>query len=267
MNESFGEMFLKATRSVRYAATAALALLAVLLLAWTITAFTNLGISENPYSNSITVTGEGEAVAIPNIAVFSFTLTEKGTTVAGVQDGVARLSEATLADVRALGIEDKDIKTLSYNVYPTYEYSSCNGYTSVPCPAPKVTGYQVDNTIEVKVRDTAKVADVLEVLGKKGLWSISGPNFEVDDDEALRTEARDKAIEQAKEKAKMLAKQLGVRLVRVISFYENAAGYPMYDSYGAGADMMAENRAYKAPTLEPGEEETTISVSITYEIR
>ncbi len=266
MNESFGETFLKATRPVRYAATAALALLALLLLAWTITAFTNLGISENPYTNSITVTGEGESVAIPNVAVFSFTLTEKGTTVAGVQDGVARLSEATLTDVRALGVEDKDIKTLSYNVFPTYEYGTCSGYTNVPCPAPKVTGYQVDNTIQVKVRDTTKVAAVLEALGKKGLWSISGPNFEVDDDEAVRTEARDKAIEQAKEKAQMLAKKLGVRLVRVLSFYENTGPYPMYDGYGG--DMAAESvSSYKAPTLEPGEEETKISVSITYEIR
>lgn len=263
MNDSFGEIFLKATRPVRYAATAALALLALLLLAWTITAFTNLGISENPYSNSITVTGEGESVAIPDIATFSFTISEKGTSVAGVQDGVARLTDATLTEVRALGIPEEDIKTTSYNIYPTYDYGTC--YQG-PCPAPTVTGYQVDNIMEVKVRDTEKVAAVLEALGKKGLWSISGPNFEVDDDEAIRTEARDKAIEQAKAKAKALAKQLGVRLVRVVSFYENSGGYPMYDSYGG--DMMAtENMSYKAPTLEPGEQETTVSVSITYEIR
>ncbi len=263
MNDSFGETFVKATRPVRFAATAALGVLALLLLAWTINAFNNLGISENPYSNSITVTGEGEAVAIPDVAVFTFTIFEKGSTVAGVQDGVTRLTDATLADIRALGIPEEDIKTTAYNVYPTYDYGSC---WEGPCPAPVVTGYQVDHNMEVKVRDTEKVAAVLEALGKKGLWSISGPNFEVDDNDALLTEAREKAIEEAKSKAEKLAKQLGVRLVRIVSFYENSGGYPMYDEYGYGG-TMAEDAAYKAPSLQPGEQETSVSVSITYEIR
>lgn len=262
MNDSFGETFLKATRPVRFAATAALAILALLLLAWTISAFMEVGVSKDPYSHSITVTGEGEVVAIPDVAVFTFTITEKGKTVAQVQEGVTILTDATLADVRALGVEEKDIKTVSYNVYPTYDYGTC--YQG-PCPAPTVTGYQVDHNMEVRVHDTEKVAGVLEALGKKGLWSINGPNFEVDDDEALRAEARDKAIAQAKEKADVLAKQLGVRLVRIVSFYENTGAYPMYDSYGG--EMAAEAMSYKAPSLQPGEQETAVSVSITYEIR
>ncbi len=77
------------------------------------------------------------------------------------------------------------------------------------------------------------------------------------------------AIDDAKEKAESLSKDLGVKLVRIISFYENSNDggypYPMYaESKAIGGDMAVTN---VAPSLSTGENKIMSNVTITYEIK
>ncbi len=265
MNESFAETFLRASRSVRYAATAALLALALFLAAIAITAWANVGKSENPYMNTITVEGTGTGTSIPDLAVVTFSVTENASTVAAAQTAATGKTDAALAAVEALGVEEKDVKTISYNVYPKYDNPACySGY----CPStnPKIIGYEVSQTVEVKVRDTAKAGSVLEALGSLGVQNISGPSFTVDEEDEIRNVAREEAITEAKAKAKALADQLGVRLGKVVSFYENPGYMPYYGYEGKGG-MMMDAAVESAPSLPTGEQETTVSVSITYEIK
>ena len=117
----------------------------------------------------------------------------------------------------------------------------------------------------MKVRDTEKTGEVLQMLGDADVQNISGPNFIVDDDETVKAEARAEAIAEAKAKAEALADELGVSLGRVTGFWENSGPYyPMYEkTYGLGGDSMPA----AVPTLPVGENEYSVSVSITYEIR
>jgi len=267
MNESFGETFIRASRSVRYAATAALATLAILLLALAITAWNNVGKSENPYMNTITVEGTGTGTSIPDLAVVTFSVTEEAATVALAQAAATEKTDGALAAVEGLGVEEKDVKTISYNVYPRYENTPVcyTGYCP-PARNPAIIGYEVSQTVEVKVRDTAKAGDVLQALGTLNVQNISGPSFQVDEEDSIRNVAREEAITEAKAKAKALADQLGVRLGKVVSFYENP-GYPMY-GYGGAYDMKMESASVApAPSLPTGEQETVVTVSITYEIK
>ncbi|MBU0750016.1 SIMPL domain-containing protein [Patescibacteria group bacterium] len=136
------------------------------------------------------------------------------------------------------------------------------------CPrnAPRIVGYQVTQTVQVKIRDTAKVGEVLQALGDLGVQNISGPDFSQDDAEAGKDEARSAAIEDARAKAKVLAKDLGVHLGKVVSFYEDQGAYPMYEGYAAkGGAMM--DMGQSAPALPVGENETKVIVNVTYEIR
>lgn len=268
MNESTVQTIREATKPVRYAATAALAVLALFLVAKAIDAFGNIGKSTNPYQTTIMVEGTGEATAIPDVARISFSVTESATAVSAAQEAATEKTDAALAALKELGIEDEDVKTLAYNVYPQYEYQApCYAAICPPSRAPRITGYEVSQTVEVTVRDTAKAGDVLQALGTTEVQNISGPNFTVDDAESVRAEARAEAIAEAKEKAKQLAKELGVSLVKVVSFYENQ-NYPYYgyDGMGYGGPEAAMS-SVKAPSLPTGEQETTVSVSITYEIR
>lgn len=255
------------SRSVRYAATAALIFLALFLSAKTIDAFGNLGRTTMYPASTITVEGTGEAAAIPDVARISFSVTENAGTVAEAQESATAKTDSALSAVEELGVEEKDIRTVSYNVYPQYEYQNCYAtYCPPTTSSPRIIGYEVSQSIEITIRDTAKAGDVLSALGATEVQNISGPNFTVDDADSVKAEAREIAIAEAKEKAKKLAKELGVSLGKVVSFYENQP-YPYYDGYGYGGDMRMESASAAVPSLPVGEQETSVSVSITYEIR
>ncbi len=219
--------------------------------------------------NVITVEGTGEVNTVPDIARITFTVSESATSVKTAQDLATKKTDAALAALKKLGVADKDVKTLGYNVSPKYDYNQ-------PCPpggmcpmisgTPKIVGYDVSQTVEVKVRDTAKAGEVLAALGTEGVQNISGPEFTVDDQDQAKEDAREKAIDEARTKAKKLASELGVRLGHVVSYSEGGSyPQPMYATGGKVLSMDA--RVESAPTLPVGENKTSVTVMVTYEIR
>lgn len=270
MNENWQETITRLSKPVRYSATAALILLALFLCVKTLDVLAyGIGRSDMYPTNTIMVEGTGEATAIPDIATISYSVTEKGTTVGEAQTKATEKMNKALDFLKTAGVEEKDTKTTSYNVYPEYEYQQpCY---SEYCPAyngnPRIIGYQVSQSIEVKVRDTEKAGEILQGLGDTGVQNIYGPNFTVDDEDGARTEAREEAIAEAREKAKALAKNLGVSLGKVVSFYENSGGYPYYGEGYGGAMDAAMTKEAPAPNLPTGEQETSVTVTITYEIK
>jgi uncharacterized protein YggE len=205
--------------------------------------------------NAITITGEGKVTAAPNIATVQIGTTTMKATVADAQKENTKKMNDLIAAVKKEGLADKDIKTSDYSIYPQYDW---NGSKSV------LTGYNVNQTLSLKIRDTKKIDAILKLAGEKGANSISNLNFEIDDQEALKDEAREKAIADAKEKAEKLAESLGVTLDKVISFYESTNA-PVYDSYAKYAGMGL-GGGEAAPSIQTGENEINVSVSITYEI-
>ncbi len=220
-------------------------------------------------ANTIVVSGHGEAVAVPDIATFSFSVVSDKATVADAQADATQKANATTDYLKGAGIDAKDIQTSNYSIEPQYDYvqTACtNGY----CPGGRqvLRGYEVRQTTTVKVRDTAKAGDLLAGVGSKGATEVSGLNFTFDDPTKVQTDARTKAIADAKAKADVLAKQLGVSIVRVTAFNENSGGMPvpmMYSS--AGATAQAKDMAAVAPTISTGQNKVTDDVSVTYEIR
>lgn len=214
-------------------------------------------------SNVISVTGEGEVVAVPDVAEFSFSVNEKGDSVEAAQNIATGKMNAAIDFLKGKGVDEKDIETTGYNAYPQYEYSYCRDAFCVS--EQKLIGYEVSQTISVTVRDTSKAGELLSGVGAVGVTNISGISFKVDDTEKFKQEARLMAIEKAKAKAEVLADGLGVKLKGVVSFYEEM--YPTADyGYGmGGAEMMAKNSA--VPQLPAGEEKVVVKVNVTYEIR
>lgn len=219
-------------------------------------------------TNMISVDGKGEAVSIPDVATFSFSVNETAKTVTEAQTKATQKIDDALKAVKAGGVGEKDIKTLSYNINPHYEYDEV-ACTQFRCPPSKqvLTGYDVSETIEVKVRDINKAGELFSSIAGTGVTNINGLTFSVDDPEKIIAEARSKAIANAQEKAKILAKQLGVRLVRISSFYDQGTGGRPY-AYGmGGGDFSAKElsvTAAPAPSVLPGENKITDTVSISY---
>jgi len=217
-------------------------------------------------TNVISVSGYGEAFGAADIATFSFSVVSEKSTVAAAQTDATNKINAITKYIKDAGVAEKDIQTTDYSVYPQYEYNQivCVSY---PCPSGRqvLKGYQVRQTTTIKVRDLAKAGELLTGVGGKGATEMSGLQFTFDDPNKLQNDARGKAISDAKAKADQLAKQLGVSLVRVVSFNENGGGYPgpMYTkAVGMGGDAVQ-----SAPEISVGQNKVSISVSITYEIR
>ncbi|TSC68266.1 MAG: hypothetical protein G01um101456_707 [Parcubacteria group bacterium Gr01-1014_56] len=229
-------------------------------------------------TNTITVSGHGEAFAVPDIATFTFSVTSQKLTVALAQDDVTKRINTITAYLKSAGIDEKDIQTSDYSVYPQYEYSQsvCPASPAggaemvVYCPPGKQTlkGYEVRQTTTVKVRDTAKAGDLLTNVGGKGATEVSGLNFTFDNPDMVQTQARDKAIANAKTKAEDLARALGVSIVRVVS-YNESGNYPtpMYYAKDSAMGMggVAETRV--SPEISVGQNKVISDVNITYEIR
>lgn len=221
-------------------------------------------------TNTITVSGEGEVFAVPDTAEFSVSVQEEAKEVKAAQETATKKSNDILAYLKSQGVEEKDIRTTDYSVYPQYDYvngvCSNGGYCQ---PGKQVLrGYQVSQTLTVKVRDTEKAGDLLSGVGSRGASSVSGLSFTIDDQDALEAQARGEAIDDARAKAKMLAKQLGVSLVRVVGFSESG-DRPIYyaKTMSMAADGMGGMEAAPAPQIPTGENKITSNISVTYEIR
>ncbi len=218
-------------------------------------------------ANTITVSGHGENVGVPDIATFTFSVVSEKSDVASAQADATAKANATTAYLKSAGVDEKDIKTSDYSVQPQYDYinQACtNGY----CPGGRqvLRGYEVRQTTTVKVRDTAKAGTLLAGVADKGATEVGGLNFTFDDPTAVQTEARNKAIADAKQKADVLAKQLGVSLVRVTAFNESSGGgYPVPMAYASGTSLQAKDAV--APEISVGQNKVSDDVSITYEIR
>ena len=267
MNQSFKQFLDSYGRWVGFAALAVLVLLALFLFAKTIDAFDRMGKSPYAGPNVITVTGTGKAQTPPTIATVVFTVQETAATVAEAQDQASSRTRAALEAIRDLGVSDDDVQAANYQTNPQYEYPQpC--MPGVPCPRsePRIIGYQVSQTVTVKIRNTDMAGEALQALGTAGVQNISGPNFAVDDDSEVMEEARGKAIEDARKQAKVLAKQLGVRLGDVVSFSESGGATPYY-GMGGGVMMDMAVRSSMPPPLPQGQEESVVNVSITYEIK
>ncbi len=221
----------------------------------------------NPNVKTISVIGEGDVYAAADIATFSFAVSADSKTVSEAQTTVTGKMDSILAALKELGVEDKDIKTSNYSVYPKYAYEQ-GACTQGYCPPGRQIpdGYTVSHDVTVKIRKTADAGKVLAAVGDKGATNISSLSFTTDDPSALQDQARAKAIEDAKEKAQVLAKQLGVKLGKVVTFYDNTGGYPqpIYMS----KEMAVDGRGgAQAPTLPVGENQTISNVTVVYEIR
>jgi len=207
----------------------------------------------------ITVSGEGEVMAVPDIAELRF----------GVQTGPQRTAKAAmtmleenmnkvLASVRSMEIEEKDIRTEQLMLNPSYDWS--DGKQTL-------RGYEATQSLVVKVRDMDEVGTVLSGAANAGANQVGGVQFTIDDPDALREQARKEAIEKAQSKAAKLASELGMTLGKIKGFNEGGdyGTPPMpYAARGMGGGGGMDMAAIDVPQ---GEQEVRVTVSLTYELK
>lgn len=211
-------------------------------------------------SDTITVSGTGTVTAPPDIAVANIGISVEGTTAKAAQNDASKKSVAVVDYLKKAGIKEADIKTSGYNIYPQYNYTDGSS---------RIRGYQVTQSLTVKIRDMDKANTILDGVVAAGANQVNGLSFQIDEPDKLKADARKKAIADANVKANELKKELGVHLGHIVSFSESGDYIPpiRYDTkemMGMGGGISS---SIPAPDLPAGENEITINVSITYQIK
>lgn len=214
------------------------------------------------YAGTITIEGRGEVMAAPDMAQITSGVTTQGATAREALDANTEAMAALVAELKASGIEARDIQTSGFSVNPNYVYTDerdANGYTLPP----KINGYQVSNTVTVTVRKLDTLGTILDKSVTVGANTVNGVSFSVADPSELYNEARKAAFADARAKAELYATAAGGTLDEIISISEsqgfnNPQPYPMY----ARAEMAA-----SAPVpVEAGELAFAINVNVQWEL-
>lgn len=213
--------------------------------------------------NTISVSGSGEATAIPNSARFTVGVSNEAETVEAAQTQSTEAINEIINYLEDAGVNEDNIKTLSYNVSPRYEY--IERQVGQPSGERQLAGYEVSQRLEVTVEDTDEAGELLSGVGQRGADNVSSLQFVVDDEESVQREARVNAIADARENAEALADALGVKLDRVVGYNEQGGVSPYVRMEQAAMADDAGGQA-SSPQLPTGENRIETQVEVVYKI-
>lgn len=237
--------------------TKKLVLLALMGLAITLSACNAIqpGVGFQP--RTISVNGSAQMVLTPDIAYVSIGVHTEAEDAKEAMASNNQQTQAVIGSLLAAGVDDKDIQTINFSIYPQERYS--------PTGESQGKYFSVDNTVYVKVRDLTGLGELLDSAVQAGANTIYGITFDIENKDAATEQGRKEAVENARKQAEQLAAAAGVSLGPVYSL-SSYSSYPMpmaYDVKGMGgaADMVA-----SAP-ITPGQMTITVDVSVSFEIR
>ena len=209
--------------------------------------------------SAIWVSGTGEVMAIPDMAVVSLGVEVEEDTVQVAMDKAAAAMDSVVAVLRANGVAEKDIQTQWFNIYPVRNWTEREG---------TIVGYQVTNTVSIKVREVDATGRIIDAVAKAGgdLIRINGVSFTIDDPSKYYAEARAEAVGDAKEKAQQLADLAGVQLGAPF-YISEGGGYtptPIYMDY---AMRSYEGGSVPTTPINPGETEIILMIQMAFAIQ
>lgn len=209
---------------------------------------------ENAPKRKITVNGAAQVTLKPDVANVTFGTLTQDKEAAAARDANNTLMGKVMAAIKAQGVDtDKDVKTTHYGIHPRYDY---NGNT--------ITGYEVRNSIQVKVRNLDKLGAIMDAAAAAGANLSSGLYFDVEDGETAYDQALVKAIENARQRAETLARNAGGSLGAVLNASQSGGYYPPRPYYYGRQemDMAAGEVPVSAGTLQ-----VSAYVNITFELK
>jgi len=204
--------------------------------------------------STLSVNGSAQVSLSPDIAYISIGVHTENVDASEAVSGNAAQAQKVVDALKAMGLDEKDIRTSNFNISPQQQFDE-NG---------KLTGviFIVDNTVYVTMRDLTKIGDTLGAAVSAGANSIYGITFDVADKTAALASGRKTAVENARKQAEELAEAAGVTLggVQNLNYYNS---YPvMIEGKGGGA--MMDSAAVSSVPVTPGQLSFTVDVNIVY---
>ncbi|MCP9481369.1 SIMPL domain-containing protein [Shimia sp. CNT1-13L.2] len=168
----------------------------------------------------ITVQGQGSVEAVPDMAVLTMGVSRQADTAGDAMALVAGAAQEMLARLEAMGVEARDMQTSELSLHPVWERDRYENR------APKVIGFNASTQVTVKLRDLARVGQVLDAVVQDGANQFNGLRFSLQDPDPQMNEARVAAVADARARAELYAKAAGVTLGPVLSIQEHGGAAP-----------------------------------------
>lgn len=212
---------------------------------------------------TLTMTGEGEVVGVPDQLEFRVSVTRKEGSVPAAMDAASSTMGRVLAALAESGVERKDVQSTGLSVDPQYDYSSDR--------PPVLTGYRVNQSVSVLVRDLRDGGRAISAATRTGgdAVRVSGIGLRIGERDALLEEARDAAVEAATAKAEQYAEATGQTLGSVLTLTEGRTAVRATRDQVAGygdAESALDTRAAKAVPIRAGSEDLAVNVSMVWQL-
>jgi uncharacterized protein YggE len=211
-------------------------------------------------NTGIWVSGEGKVTVVPDLAILSLGVEAQAATTGQAQSEAATAMDAVMKELGANGVDDKDIKTSQYSVYPVRRWDQQREEEIL-------VGYRVNNSVTAKIRDVEAAGTIIDAVTRVGgdYIRIDSISFTVDDPSEYYEEAREKAIKDARAKAEQLADMAGVKLGKP-TYISESGGYVPYHTTRVSYAEAAPVPPAEPTSISPGETEVTLNVQIAYSI-
>lgn len=208
-----------------------------------------------PAPTTLSLSASGEVSAAPDKATINFAVVSQGKTASDAMKANNIRMNAVMASLKSAGIADKDIQTSSLNLSPQYDYTDGQH--------PRLTGYQAQNQITVRINDLSQTGPVIDTVIKAGINQIDSINFGLKNDDALKDQARQSAVKTLMARAELYAQATGMHVKRILTLSESD------QSYQPPQPMMfarAEKSADASTPVAAGELQLSVQVSATFEL-
>jgi hypothetical protein len=179
---------------------------ALVLIVATLTGCAALQGTDDAAPRIITATGTGRVSVRPDTAVVQVGAETRAPSLADATADVSRRISAVLERVKALGVAERDITTVTYAIDPVVAPRRSEE------EAARILGYRVANVVQLRIRQLDAVGRIMDAAVAAGANTMRGLTFTVAEPQAIEAQARALAVQNARAKARQLAEAAGVTL-------------------------------------------------------
>ena len=208
--------------------------------------------------STISVWGNGQVVTTPDRAVVTIGVETSASEASAALSQNSEQILATIAALQKAGVSERDIQTQAVQLYTSYGSAYPSPTGAPPPTSTQPNGYTALNSVQVSVRDVAKLGALLDAAVATGSNRINGLRFEVSDATAALQQARQLAWQDAQNKAQQLAKLGGLQLGQVIEIQETNS---------LPVDVTVQTTASSPVPIVPGAQNVQINLNVTWQVR
>jgi len=201
----------------------------------------------------VEVQGVGTATGTPDVLHVTVGVEAGAGTVGDALSAANDAAGKVLDALRKAGVSDGDVQTRNVHLYPRYDGDGRD-----------ITGYTAGQDLAVTLRhlDTAGATISTAVAAGGDAARLQGVAYEIDDDAALRSKARELAYADARARAEQYAKLTGRELGDVVLVREQVTP--------AGPEPLAADSTMATASAVPisrGTTDVTVAVEVRWSLK